>query len=496
MHTYLKRPIWPLTLATILAACAHAENYRWSEDSKPNFSNNLTAPDNPKFGSWATPAVTVYSFPTAPSATGDAGLRDLSDRGQAAFIEAMTKKGAKPDDIRDMLAKPIKAKAAQPEAPATVEGSYKRTLVANVTKGWSAKPGDRLVWTWIYMEPINFVFDGYTVVATDTQVLNIEQVTNATTASLSAQLGRTNSDTTGSTTTGSPTSNTLSRVLGGSAGLNGSLTNTYTTTATINQQYVKLGADIMPDGLRIYRESERNLDVAGNTIIALTVRVDPNKLRDAGFASTMRVTALEVLDEQRAFRKAGAVKFEASLNETPPRCDLQANVTLFYQIRRVRDGRSYLEGEQDVDYITDQSAALPVTIVPAGELTKPTWNVFPQDQRASPIRVKDAFGRKWPLAFTSYEQASALAAWMNANPKLIVGRTDVAIGKAGLRIWSGDRRGRGDMPLYNGPYIARPTLDDAAARERQCATIMATAPVAQPAPPPPPARLPPWPRKK
>lgn len=134
MRTAVSRGL-PLAMVFALAGCTHAGNYRWSEGSHPTFANALVPPRNPRFGSWSDPAVTVYSFATPTPSAGDAGLRDLADCGQAAFIEAMTRAGAKADDVRDLLAKPIKAKAAQAEAPAVTEGTYKRTIVANVTKG-------------------------------------------------------------------------------------------------------------------------------------------------------------------------------------------------------------------------------------------------------------------------------------------------------------------------------------------------------------------------
>ena len=127
--------------------------------------------------------------------------------------------------------------------------------------------------------PRNFVFDGYTVIATDNQLLKIAQITSTSSASLQGQLGRTSSDTTATTTAQPPVSEVLTAVLGASAGVTGNLSQQRVTNSTINQQYTKLGADILPTELRILRESERNLDVSGNTLIALTLRIDPTRWR-------------------------------------------------------------------------------------------------------------------------------------------------------------------------------------------------------------------------
>jgi hypothetical protein len=470
----MRRPVirrtTPLAAFLVLGACAHAENYRWSEDSEPRFSSKLEPPAASSFGSWSEPSVSVYSFATASPASPDATLRDLSDRGQAALIQAMTAKDAKPDDIRDALAKPLKGKTDPTETPVVIEGLYKRTLVANVTKGWNARPGDRLVWTWVDVKPLNFQFEGYTVVATDNQVLNIENVTNATTASLTGQLGKTTSDTSGSTTTAAPVVSTLSNVLGASAGISGTVGNTYTTTAAINQQYVKLGADIVPSELRIYRESERNLDVAGNTLIALSLRIDPSNYHDAEFTHTIRVKGLNVSDDKRAFRSAAEATLDVSINKAPPKCTLRADVTLFYQFRHVKDGRSYVEGEQEAEYLSDQSVTRDAVIVPSSEVTKPSWRIY-SDGNPLELYGLDVFDEHLPLDFTSFEQANSLAAWLNHQDKTFFSVATPTIGNAGLKLTSGIKAGGGYQPIVPAHFAAKPFEMDPNMLKETCAGI-------------------------
>jgi hypothetical protein len=457
MHRRLSHAALPLIATAFLCGCEHAENYRWNAESHPDFTPTLTPPTTTQsdFRGWVYPSVSVYSFATPAPTAGDAGLRDLSDRGQAALIEAMTKAGAKPDDIRDMLSKPLKARSAPAEGVATVEGAYKRTLVANVTKGWSAAPGDRLVWTWVDIRPLNFVFDGYSVIATDNQVLNIEQVTNATTASLTGSLGKTGSDTSTTNTAGSPVSSILSNVASTTAGVSGSLSNVYTTTASINQQYVKLGADIVPSELRIYRESERNLDVAGNTLIALTMRIDPTKWHDLSPDQTQRVAKLDLVTDDGKFRTPDDVTFEVGLNKAPPRCPLLARVVLYYQIRRTKDGRSYVEGQQDARYTQRQFDAGEVTIVSADDVSKPSWRIYPRTMSTQALKVMDIFGAPGWLDFTSYEQARNFAEWLNHNSAAYVGKMSAPIGKAGLVLTTGIN----DQALFAGPYFAERYVD-------------------------------------
>lgn len=480
----MSRPFWAcgtMFVVLLLAGCSHPENYRWRGGANPEVSPAPRPPPNSQF-EWDNPSVAVYSYATpAPSAQG-LTIRDLSDRGQAALVDVMTRAGANPETIRDALARPISANPARPEGAASVEGSYNRTIVATVTKGWSAGPADRLVRTWVDIQPLNFVFDGYTVVATDNQVLNIEQITNTTAGSLQAQLGRTTTDTSATTTTGSPVTNVLTDVLGTSAGATANLSQTRMTTAAINQQYTKLSADITPRELRIYRESERNLDVAGNTLIALTARIDTRlwqrdpRLRPL-IDRSQRVTKLALTKTDGSSFAPAEVQIEVAFQESPPRCPLLANVYLLYEMRRVTDNAgSYVEGEQEVRYERNRYDRPRVEIVPADVVRKPSWRVFGSGDRgqAPSIMLRDALGRTLPLDFLSYQQARNFAEWMNRHAALMQGRSSLRIGGAGLELYSGDA----DVPLPRGPFTAQ-SLADPDDLARRCQLTEAPEPASE-----------------
>lgn len=457
-------------LVFALAGCAHPENYRWSGSEPPVFAGSLATPPDSAFADWSKPAVSIYSFATPAPAASETGLKDLSDRGQAALIAAMTAAGAKPADIRDALAKPLKAKIETGEDYVTSEGSYRRTLVANITKGWNAKPGDRLVWAWIHVKPLNFVFDGYSVIATDNQLLNIEQITNATTASVSGNLGKTGSDTAVTNTAGSPVSKALTEVVGSSAGVSGSLSNSYTTTAAINQQFTKLGADILPTELRILRESERNLDAAGNTLIALTMRLDPSRWNGVDLERVQRVSKLDVVKADGSLASPAEVIFEVNTHKAPPRCPLLARVRLYYELREPKDGRSYVEGQHVARYSKNVFDAGEVTIIPADEVRKPSWRVYPAGSRYA-LQVSGPLGYDTPLDFTSFEQAHNFAVWLGQHGAYLKGKTDAAIGKAGFSVNSGT-----GAPLSSGPYRAEQVTDDPARLAGQCRGMQGLAP--------------------
>jgi hypothetical protein len=335
----------------------------------------------------------------------------------------------------------------------SVEGSYNRTLVVTVTKGVDAAIGDRLVWTWIDIRPKNFTFDGYTVIATDNEVLNVEQIQNQTMASIQGQVGKTTSDTSATTTTTPPVSSVLTNVLGTSLGATANLSNQYTTSAAINQQYVKLGADIVPKELRIYHESERNLDVAGNTLIALTMQVNPEQwVQPARQVDVQRVTKL-TLTQNGALAAPDKVSLEVTLEKSPPHCPLLADVTMLYELRHVVDNaRSYVEGDQEVQFQKNSTRLEGVEIAPADAVRKPSWRIYGAGDpyRLHPIKISDVFEELLPLDFSTYEQARDFAVWMNHNAALFKTDKPVKIGTAGLELSSG---GAG-IPFPRGDYYA------------------------------------------
>jgi hypothetical protein len=168
----------------LLSRCEHAENYRWASDTATPVFGPVTPPVPSAFD-WQGPSVNVYTYPTPSAAAASTHARDLSDRGQAAFIEALSK----PHADAGKLESAVIGTDNKTEGAASIDETYNRTLVATVSEALDATPADRLVWTWIDIRPRNFLFTGYTVAQTDNETLNIEAIQNQTTASLQGQYG-------------------------------------------------------------------------------------------------------------------------------------------------------------------------------------------------------------------------------------------------------------------------------------------------------------------
>jgi hypothetical protein len=347
----------------------------------------------------------------APSLT----IKDYSDRGQETLIDRLTRRGAKPDEIRAALAKPITSRSANASDPSITPKQelyrFDRNLVATVTKGLAAKPGERLMWTWILIKPVNFEFTGYTVVATDNQSLNVEHIQHQTTTQVQGQV---------SATVPGP-----AKV---SPSLTGSVTNEYTTSADIAQEYEKLGVDILPRFLRIYRESERNLDVAGNTLISMSILADPSFVVNSKVNPTTRIiraTNLKVTKDGTALPPKDA-SFDVEIIKSPLHCPLRAQVRLIYQIRKINaNERSYVEGEQRVRIEQHASDWGSVDVVSADDVVPGSFGIFDTERIA--IHVTTPNGERLPLAFVDYETARAMANWMNVQHVSSIGKTGLQL---------------------------------------------------------------------
>ena len=114
-----------------------------------------------------------------------------------------------------------------------------------------------MMWTRIFVQPINFAFAGYSVAATDNETVKIASLELASSKKFSADL-----------------SATIPGMEAPKASAGLGREQSVKTTTDINAQYEKLGIDITRGFLRIIRESETGGDAVGNTTVALTAVTD------------------------------------------------------------------------------------------------------------------------------------------------------------------------------------------------------------------------------
>ena len=445
-------PLWVLggTALTMIAAfaawhwCWGADTTpkRWSRESEtfsacfktltteqPSPAGACFHPDSQQMQqrpfAWIAPSVAVYSTaaPSHPSAT----LRDLSDRGQAEAIRFLegdaALKGKAWADFGDAL---DDSKSQEGERDPF---RFDRVLIANVAKGIDWRPGDRMVWTRILVQPINFAFAGYSVAGTENESVKVTSVERTDSRKFSADL-----------------SATIPGMEGPKADLGPSSEHTVKTDSDINAQYEKLGIDIMPNFLRIMRESETGGDAVGNTKVSLTAVTDPDAIwrkypnepvhRPAdGDPIVLMVAGTHFNGDGAEEQSAGDEKKPAIdvLPQGPvPHCALRARVWMIYEKRQVDNGReSYDESKQAVTLVHDAEDKQDVDVVSADEVSPAVWSLklcedascAGDDQVSlkamvltdSPAALPKAAWRK--VVFTDYGVAIRLAHWLRTEQK-------------------------------------------------------------------------------
>lgn len=377
----------------------------------------------PRGYDWNKPHVAVYSVAGArhPLPT----LRDLGDRGQAKAIEFLAKSQAMEGkswiQLRDALSDAGAAGLGEKDP-----FQFDRLLVATVTKGASWNPGDRMMWTRAFVQPINFSFAGYTVAATDNETVKVTSIEATNSRKFSADIGL-----------------TVPGIEGPKASVGPSGERSVKTTSDITAQYEKLGIDIMPNFLRIIRESETGGDVIGNTTVSLSVVTDALTIqkrfpKDDGHKSplddavVLLVTAthldgdgLEDSQKQPADNNDQKPPPITVLPQVPvPHCALRARVWMLYEERQVDSGRdSYDESRQAVSLLRDAEDKEDLDIMSADEVSPAVWSIHICDKpicdgKDAKLLQASAQNGQWRnVVFTDYGQAVKLAHWLRTTQK-------------------------------------------------------------------------------
>jgi hypothetical protein len=376
---------------------------------------------------WKKPTISVYSAPYHAPQPVHFTLKDLSNNGQAHAIDFTLKRpmpsAAAWQKLTSLLGDDANASARID--PYRVD----RILVATVTKGLDTLPGDRLLWTRVFVEPINFEFAGYTIADTDNKSIKLTSIENSINTKLSIKDGA-----------------AAEVPVLGKPEFGQELEKTQKATAEVNEQYENLGIDIQPDYLRIIRESATGGDVAGNTRIRLTILTDPsiiwcrsaeenkqkrckptapaaaNQGTDPDDKLVLVVSNVHLADGEKDPR------IDALPQSVLPHCPLKANVRMLYEMRNIANGReNLLEGSQQVALSQDADSADTVDIVPADDIAPAVWSIKVTDAKpdaranlpvtadASDLFAQIDNGSPRKLVFTDYLTASELAHWLKTQ---------------------------------------------------------------------------------
>lgn len=386
-----------LVAATLfLSGCAHPEDRRWA-DAIPGPQTALA--------DWQ-PTINVYTVPTPVPASKKTKLRDLSDRGQAALITAMSGKDTDPDKLKERLSGSLEGSTESDTIDAT---AFDRTLVISINRPVEAPVGDRLMRTIVTIRPEpGFVFTGYTIAKTEYSTQDIAHIENADEISLGASLA--------------PTIKGF-----GDNSITGSYGRKTTSSADITAAYEKLGIDIQPDRLIVIRDSERGTDVQGNTLVELTMARRTAEEDGWGFMATtfLGFKTGAPLGLSQATFGIKRVNFLAS-------CPVRARVDFSYLMRKVVSGREYYtEGKQRVMLQPGSLYNDNVVLLNASETQPMLYQIVAtQGYKESVLLAQTIEGQSGPLLFDDAVKASAFARWIR-------GKTGKSLGKDGVIVTTG-----------------------------------------------------------
>jgi hypothetical protein len=378
---------------------------------------------------WTRPNTSVYttsnSTPPPPAVT----LKDLSDQGQAHAIDAILKDPAKADKTWIDITRTLGPGGGEPEHKDPYRAD--RILIATVAKGIEMLPGERILWTRIFVQPINFEFAGYTIAQTDNKTIKVANIESTQSNKLTLNTGL---------------DSTLPALTKPTAEQN--IENTEKATADVNEQYEALGVDIRPDFLRVIRESGTGGDVAGNTAVQLSLLTTPTTILLTGkpppsekkpspdptsgmFNSADDDLSLVVANAHLTDGVNYLSRDDAKITILPQtvlsHCPLRAKVWMVYAVRHIMSGRAnFVEGRQRVELIRDGEDAHEVELVRADDISPAVWTIERRDRftghRIADVEAHAKGGSPHVLRLTDYTTASELTHWLRINgPDVTIG---------------------------------------------------------------------------
>jgi hypothetical protein len=299
---------------------------------------------------------------------------------------------------------------------------FERVLVATVAKGVKWPPGDRMVWTRIFVRPINFKFAAYTIASTENETVKVSSVEATKVRKLSADIGL-----------------AIPGIDGSKLSLAPSRESTVKTTSDVSTQYERLGVDITPNFLRIIRESGAGGDVIGNTMVALSMTTDPELILEQKSRHPpepeirLVVTGAHLEDDG----KDPAIEI---LPLVPlPHCALRAKISAVYEQRHVQSGREfYDESRQQVVFIHDADDERTIELIGADDVSPFVWSIqlVPKDQKPGKLGTHPTLSARFAktargldqsdggeegswreLVFSDYGRAAKLAHWVRTHDR-------------------------------------------------------------------------------
>lgn len=398
----MRAAVGALAAAVALGGCANDQpvRTRWAELSAP----------------LVQPVAPTLSVSSVEAASPPSKVRDLSERGGAAYVEALAAKIAEPDAFREALAAGI-APGKKGDADQT---RLARTLAIGVGKrGYQA--GQRFVVARVVIVPIGFAFNDLTQVTSKYSTIDLETVSVQSTTS--AKIGI--APEFGNVIEAGEASFSQERKAG---------------TTYVNQARIEaLTADFQPGRIEIYQQSAPNEDLTGLVLASVGVRpvsmdddakkalfeklkVVPTKPLDFNIDQTKPETVvveLKLADDKGAPLAAGKASITTAVNTVWMSRPLVVCAGMDYVTRVPSEetARFFDEGRQVVTESEGRLAGRLFVLVPAEEVARPLWGI---KHGAGFLEIDTSTGTS-PFSFRDPLQASRFASWMTEHRATSVG---------------------------------------------------------------------------
>lgn len=389
-----------LVTATITACAPKAPfDNRWAEKSPvPQTVEDSKDLNNPNI-----PQLSIAAVPT------ESGSRmkpkDLPDHAGASYFEQLAKFSKTASEFVKLSGIPL-----GPNEKTLDTTSFDRTLVITVSKG-AYRPGERIVRTRVTITPNNFSFSNYTIAATEYSTINIDNVTSTQSVGYGAEL-----------------SPNLTGTIAGTGNLSANYSNAISNTAQISQRIEQLTVSIRGDSLIVDRESERGLDLTGNTLIRLSLKVmDPDD--DKFVDHQVIVNSTKIRDDQGLLSPEKASISFITATITKP-IDFKAEASIEYVRRMILNGAStYTESDDEIQWVVNPAPApkIEFTLLPRREMEVPRWVIRTSDQKQT-LFIKTLEGIR-QVRFTDFGAAQELVGWLKNMCASKVGSQSLLIAK-------------------------------------------------------------------
>jgi hypothetical protein len=388
------------------------------------------------------PQFSVYSLATIPRSVQT--FREMGDLGQAEALKLLKSGEGAGDPFR-----------------------FDRVLVVNVAKGLGWGPADRMMWTRVFVQPINFVFSPYAVVG-DNRSAKLLSLEDSSSRKISGGLEL-----------------AIPGLAGSKASFNPSDESNVRASSDVSREYQRLGVEIHPSSLQVLRESETGGDAVGDATLPLTFttdsqtiwkrfpadKCDPRSItprlsikdkchhgplahsEDQGVSDSrdfwdrdedlvLLVTGFHAEGDGSSPANDGKPPAEPEkplanpaidvLPQVPvPHCALRARAWMIFNERRVDllSQESYIEGDQSVTLLLDAMDKTDLDVMSADEVSPAVWSLRICDTSEcdnEPLKLlqatvkghdaKDhkAIGVMRNVVFADYGKAVNVANWLRA----------------------------------------------------------------------------------